>query len=53
MKRIKNILENDMLHNILSSLNIIIIEKSEEKWLNIDDTIKTVVKYHKKIMLLK
>jgi hypothetical protein len=46
MKRIKSYLRNSMLHNNLSSLTIIAIEKSEAKSLNIEDIIKIFVECH-------
>jgi hypothetical protein len=46
MKRIKSYLRNSMLHNNLSSLSIIAIEKSEAKSLNIEDIINIFAERH-------
>ncbi|KAL4100864.1 hypothetical protein QTP88_020893 [Uroleucon formosanum] len=46
MKRIKSYLRNSMLHDNLSSLSIIAIEKSEAKLLNIDDIINNFAECH-------
>ncbi|KAL4112419.1 hypothetical protein QTP88_016212 [Uroleucon formosanum] len=46
MKRIKSYLRNSMLHDNLSSLSIIAIEKSEAKLLNIDDKINNFAECH-------
>ncbi|KAL4127358.1 hypothetical protein QTP88_011532 [Uroleucon formosanum] len=46
MKRIKSYLRNSMLHDNLSSLSIIAIEKSEAKLLNIDDIINNFTECH-------
>ncbi|KAE9522672.1 hypothetical protein AGLY_016945 [Aphis glycines] len=46
MKRIKSYLRNSMLHNNLSNLSIIAIEKSETKLLNIDDIINNFAECH-------
>lgn len=46
MKRIKSYLRNSMLHDNLSSLSIIAIEKSEAKSLNIEDIINIFAESH-------
>jgi len=46
MKRIKSYLRNSMLHDNLSSLSIIAIEKNEAKLLNIDDIINNFAEGH-------